>query len=633
MKHIITTFFLIIISVSLYSQVPQTISWQGILQDSEQKNLSGTYSLTAKLFLASSGGTAIWSETHNNVTVADGLVNLSLGSLTPFNINFDDDYWLEITVGNGTPLPRISLSAVPYAIRARTVETGDNWGSQTVVSDATLTGSGTTVSNLKLAQQGANIGQILKWNGSTWSPANDSLGGLVLPFEGSAMTTEVSSSAFKVSNSGTGTDIAAITGHATAESGSTRGVIGITDSPSGRGVMGYATSNTGRNYGVIGFTESSDGSAAGVYGGANSSTGATSAVMGWNLSTTGTGVFGYAGTSTGENYGVRGQASSSSGTGVQGVATAPTGSTFGVEGRASSPSGAGVFGTSSATTGSAWGVFGSSVSTSGRAIGARAIATTGTTYGVHSQVLSNDGFSGYFTGGKFYVSGNVGFGTETPASKLHIQSTGAGDIFRIEHSTTNNYLFRFRQSASNGSGAFYVNNDAGEDKILLFAEGSSYINGGNLGLGTTSPSQKLDVIGNIRVSAIGSGVYWGPVNRSFDGTFTTSTSDIRMKENVQTINDGLSKVMQLRGVTFTWKSNPEYGNRIGFIAQELEKVLPELVFTNEVDGYKGVNYAEVTAVLVEAIKEQNKLIDNQNEKINELERKLELLIQQYSNNK
>lgn len=45
------------------------------------------------------------------------------------------------------------------------------------------------------------------------------------------------------------------------------------------------------------------------------------------------------------------------------------------------------------------------------------------------------------------------------------------------------------------------------------------------------------------------------------------------------------------------------GTRIGFIAQEFEKVIPELVFTNEVDGYKGINYAEVNAVLVEAIKE------------------------------
>jgi hypothetical protein len=51
------------------------------------------------------------------------------------------------------------------------------------------------------------------------------------------------------------------------------------------------------------------------------------------------------------------------------------------------------------------------------------------------------------------------------------------------------------------------------------------------------------------------------------------------------------------------------GQRIGFIAQEVEKVIPELVFTNEVDGYMGVNYAEMTAVLVEAIKEQQQLIE------------------------
>lgn len=631
MKHIITKFFLIIISVSLYSQVPQTISWQGILQDSEQKNLSGTYSLTAKLFLASSGSTAIWSETHNNVTVADGLVNLSLGSLTPFNINFDDDYWLEITVGNGTPLPRISLSAVPYAIRAKTVETGDNWGSQTVVSDATLSGSGTTVSNLKLAQQGANIGQILKWNGSTWSPANDSLGGLILPYEATASTSAFSS-ALKVTNAGQSTY--AITGHATNTNpfGSSRGIYGISDADNGIGIQGYVTHKTGYSQGVSGLSESSGG--VGVFGRASSTTGETVGVIGRSESTAGTGVFGVASTFTGTNYGVQGRSSSTSGTGVQGEATATSGSTFGVTGRSSSPSGAGVFGTSSATTGSAWGVFGSSGSTSGRGIGARAYSPTGTTYGIHAEVLSNNGFSGYFTGGKFYVSGNVGIGTEAPQYRLDLYASGTGSTgLAIFRNSTGDEKVQIRQN-SNGSGAVYVYKAGGGDQTVSFVgEGNSYINGGNLGIGTVSPSQKLDVIGNIRVSAIGSGVYWGPVNRSFDGTFTTSTSDIRMKENVQTINDGLSKVMQLRGVTFTWKSNPEYGNRIGFIAQELEKVLPELVFTNEVDGYKGVNYAEVTAVLVEAIKEQNKLLDNQNEKINELERKLELLIQQYSNNK
>jgi molecular chaperone GrpE (heat shock protein) len=94
-----------------------------------------------------------------------------------------------------------------------------------------------------------------------------------------------------------------------------------------------------------------------------------------------------------------------------------------------------------------------------------------------------------------------------------------------------------------------------------------------------------------------------------DGTFKKSSSDVRLKENIKTLDNSLDKILKLRGVTFTWKANPEYGTRIGFIAQEFEKIIPELSFTNPVDGYKGINYAEVTAVLVEAVKEQQKQIE------------------------
>ena len=64
------------------------------------------------------------------------------------------------------------------------------------------------------------------------------------------------------------------------------------------------------------------------------------------------------------------------------------------------------------------------------------------------------------------------------------------------------------------------------------------------------------------------------------------------------------------------------GNRIGFIAQEVEKVVPELVFTNPEDGYKGVNYDEMTAVLVEAIKEQQKVIEQLKAEVEELKSKV-----------
>jgi hypothetical protein len=125
---------------------------------------------------------------------------------------------------------------------------------------------------------------------------------------------------------------------------------------------------------------------------------------------------------------------------------------------------------------------------------------------------------------------------------------------------------------------------------------------GRVGIGNIAPSQSLDVNGNARFRSIGSGAYAGVICRTSDGTLTTATSDARQKNNVQTLQNSLEKVLQLRGISFTWKNDPAMGTRIGFIAQEFEKVIPELVFTNKEDGYKGINYAEISALLVEAIK-------------------------------
>lgn len=80
------------------------------------------------------------------------------------------------------------------------------------------------------------------------------------------------------------------------------------------------------------------------------------------------------------------------------------------------------------------------------------------------------------------------------------------------------------------------------------------------------------------------------------------SSDARLKKNVTTLTSGLSMVNRLRGVRYNWKDESKPEAKIGFIAQEVEEVLPELVKTRE-DGFKGINYAEMTAVLVEAVKE------------------------------
>ena len=92
-------------------------------------------------------------------------------------------------------------------------------------------------------------------------------------------------------------------------------------------------------------------------------------------------------------------------------------------------------------------------------------------------------------------------------------------------------------------------------------------------------------------------------------------SDERWKDNIQTIENPLEKVQQLRGVTYEWKDS---GDRTyGLIAQEVEKVLPELVNTDE-DGYKGVGYQNMVSVLIEAVKEQQTQIDALKAKVDEL---------------
>jgi len=99
------------------------------------------------------------------------------------------------------------------------------------------------------------------------------------------------------------------------------------------------------------------------------------------------------------------------------------------------------------------------------------------------------------------------------------------------------------------------------------------------------------------------------------GTFTgdvsavnfNSTSDARLKININPIDNALSKVSQLAGVEFDWKDSNQ--RSIGVIAQQVEQVLPELVETSS-NGYKSVSYGNLAALLIEAIKELKTIVDN-----------------------
>jgi hypothetical protein len=145
---------------------------------------------------------------------------------------------------------------------------------------------------------------------------------------------------------------------------------------------------------------------------------------------------------------------------------------------------------------------------------------------------------------------------------------------------------------------------------------------GNVGIGTAAPSSKLEVCGNTRII--------GTLNVS--STITSSSgitcpSDLRYKKNITALYNPTEKLMQINAVQYNWRReefpNMNFNDKLqtGFIAQDLEKILPEMVFTDDA-GYKSIDYSRLTPLLVETIKEQQKQILIITKKLTEIENML-----------
>ena len=200
----------------------------------------------------------------------------------------------------------------------------------------------------------------------------------------------------------------------------------------------------------------------------------------------------------------------------------------------------------------------------------------------------------------------------------------------------------FNNSAM-GHNALYYNTTGSSNSAMgsfaLFSNTIGYYNigiGYNAGKNITTGSNNIIIGSNINAPSatgnyqlnIGNTIYGDlgndkiaigteTLNRKFyvngDAGGTTpwyNDSDTRLKTNVQTISNALEKVEKMRGVSFTWidTENHPKGQHIGFIAQELKEVLPEVV--DKKGEYYSVQESSITAVLVEAIKEQQKQIED-----------------------
>jgi hypothetical protein len=192
--------------------------------------------------------------------------------------------------------------------------------------------------------------------------------------------------------------------------------------------------------------------------------------------------------------------------------------------------------------------------------------------------------------------GNVGIGISNPLASLDV----------------------FRGTGTNGTAAFkgtqwysHFNYSTTEDTYIRGGKDAAnvYINDigtlGKVAIGNGTPTEKLHVFGNLRVS--------GTICNTSGAI--TACSDVRYKKNFSKIENPLGKVLSLNGLHYDWRidefkeNNFSKGRQIGFIAQKLEEIFPEMVFTDE-KGYKSVDYAKLTPVLVEAMKEQQKMIED-----------------------
>jgi trimeric autotransporter adhesin len=129
-----------------------------------------------------------------------------------------------------------------------------------------------------------------------------------------------------------------------------------------------------------------------------------------------------------------------------------------------------------------------------------------------------------------------------------------------------------------------------------------------IGMGVTEPSQKLHVNGNILAT--------GTVSQS---------SDERLKKDIKVVDGALAKISQIKGVTYKWKKPENHGDdkgrQLGVIAQDVEKVFPEAVKEDK-EGIKSVNYGDMIAPLIEAVKELKAENDALRAEIIEIKKKI-----------
>lgn len=585
-------------SAALAQGVPQSITYQGKLTDALGQPVNGPQDMRFVLFSGQTTppGTVLWDSGHMTVPVVGGVFTVALGTpVHPIDSSTlsGGNVWIEVSVGSEV-LPRTQFTASPFALRAEALNLPFSGTANTGLTAFSVDNDGSGYGIYAHSQGGYGL-------------YGDSDGGSAAGVFGTAASSYgvQGASASKYGVYGTGS----------------QGVRGLNPTSGNYGYLGnadfgaYGKNNTSGNYGhlgsldfgVFGYAAGSKNRA--VYG--INSTGTEAWLVGSDSA-----VSGYAVSPA--SYGFRGSGPFA---GVYG-----TGGHYGIHGSTLEPAGVGVYG--EGWTGvSGWG---QDRGVTGRGI--IGLEGLGDQMGVFGNDLGADGWAGFFSGRGTFL-GRLGVGLSTPAKMLHVQESVAGDIsyaLKLDNQdpTLNKsgtgilfsvggsgdargkgaLVYQCTQTWNRGDFHFLQDTTADEGNCTIGNAVMTIRNDGRVGIKTTNPQYDLHVNGSVA----GVGAY-------------NNLSDLRLKSDVRALPDALAQVMRLQGVSFSWRrdEHPELnfskGRHLGFIAQEVEKVLPEAV-SKDGNGLYSVAYDSVIPVLVEAVKTQQQQIESQQKRLEDLER-------------
>lgn len=228
----------------------------------------------------------------------------------------------------------------------------------------------------------------------------------------------------------------------------------------------------------------------------------------------------------------------------------------------------------------------------------------------------------------FHFDGTTefGIGTDEPRATLHLKYPNGGSSIRVETFTDSSGSASVDLKQPNDAGTrwsydpaadyaritFSINNTTSQplSTITMPNTDGRY---GYIGLGDVDPTYRLDLPNISGVSGRARANRWD------------TYSSARFKENIETIPDPIEAVAKLRGVSFNWKQEHGGAHDIGFIAEEVAAIFPDLVTLNDEGQPTSLDYARLLPITVEAIKAQQQTIISQQQRIERLEAAVEQL--------